>query len=105
MSEHVVGIKCHRNHSQTLVRGPDANKFYRKNFFGPPFRPQKISGPPLFAMKMMGQPHRKACKLYFNLDICILFSRPPYKVMAPLFASDPLTSVCEWSLMAHNWQK
>ena len=53
-----------RDRSQTPVRGPDAN-IYRKKFSGPPFRPQKNFRAPLFAMKITGQPHRKACKLNF----------------------------------------
>ena len=60
-----------RDRSQTLVRG-DWCKKYRENFSGPPSdrkkkkkKKKKNSGPPFFAMKITGQPHRKACKLNF----------------------------------------
>ena len=41
--------------------------FIAKNFLGPSLdRKKKIQGPhPLFAMKITGQPHRKACKVNF----------------------------------------
>ena len=47
-----------------------------QSFVGPLFRPQKIQGP-LFAMKIMGQPHRKACKLYFHCKIFVIFFQGP----------------------------
>ena len=73
--------------------------------FRTPFRPRKISGPP-FAMKIIGQPHRKACKLSFHWKIVgIFFSRAPLQgsniLTCPLIASDHLTSVCERSLILH----
>ena len=50
-------------------------------FFGPPFRPKKnFRPPPFFAMKITGQPHRKACKLNFQWKNCgNFFQAPPYK--------------------------
>ena len=51
--------------TNTCKWGPDAKNIYRENFSGPPFRPQKNVRAPLFAMKITGQPHRKACKLNF----------------------------------------
>ena len=77
--------------SQTLVMGgPDAKKLsiytnyqlsINKNFFFlVSFRPQKIQGP-LFAVKIMSQPHGKACKCNFYWKICgNFFQVPPYKV-------------------------
>ena len=48
-------------------RGVMQKNFIVKNFRAPPFTPQKISAPPgpLCAMKITGEPHRKACKLNF----------------------------------------
>ena len=54
-----------RDRSQTLVGGVMQKNVYRKNFSGPPIRPQKNFRAPLFAMKITGQPQRKTCKLYF----------------------------------------
>ena len=48
----------------------------RQNF-SPTFRPQKFQPPPLFAMKIMGQPHRKECKLLFTGKFVAIFLRPP----------------------------
>ena len=67
---------------------------------------QKMFRSLLFAMKITGQPQRKACNLNFRWKICSFFSRPPLtrvnNFRGPLFASGPLTSVCEWSLsVAH----
>ena len=54
--------------------------FIAKIFRGPPSDRKNISGPPLFAMKITGQPHRKACKLIFYWKICgNFFQGPPYK--------------------------
>ena len=59
----------------------------------------KFFMPLLFALEIMGQPHRKACKLHFYWKICgILFQGPltrVKKLKPPLFASGVLTSVCE----------
>ena len=68
----------------------------------PTFRPQKISGPPLFAMKIMGQPKRKACKLNFYWKICSnLFHGPLPRVKnfktLTFYIRFPSRSVCEWS--------
>ena len=38
--------------------------------FQPPQTSKNFHSPPLFAMKIMGQPHRKACKLNFYWKIC-----------------------------------
>ena len=70
----------------------------------PPLRPHKISGLTLYAMKIMGQPHRKARKLNFHQKIDGHFFQGPLlqgskNLRAPVFASGPLTSVCEPSLM------
>ena len=92
-----------RDHSHTLVRG--GGWMQKENccdfFLAPPRDLKKFQGPP-FATKM-GQPHRKACKLNFYWKICGNFFKPPPLQMsknlrAPLFASGPLTSVCELSL-------
>ena len=68
-----------RDRPQTPVRrGLMQKENYRKNFSGFPFRPKKIQcPPPLFAMKIMGQPHRKACQLNFHWKICGNYLRPP----------------------------
>ena len=82
-------------HSQTLCKGGLMQKiFITKNFQPPPFRPQTISGPTFFAMKITGQPHRKAGKLNFYKKIWgNFFSRPPLQwskiCKAPLFAPAP----------------
>ena len=50
---------------------------------------KKFRVPPLFAMKITGQPHRKACKLNFYW---LIFFKPPLqgqKFKGPLFASGP----------------
>ena len=54
--------------SQTLVRGAWCKKKLFRQFFGAPFRPQKNFRAPLFATKIMGQPHRRACKTQFFLE-------------------------------------
>ena len=93
----------YRDCSQTLVGEPVAKKIIVNIFQGPPSDLKKIQGP-LFTMKIMGQPHRKSCKLNFYWKICgNFFQGPPLQgsksLRAPLFASGfPLTSVCEWSL-------
>ena len=97
-----------KDHSQTLLRGgggggADAKKEYRKNFSPPPLQTVKKFRPPLFAMKITGQPHRKACKLNFYWKICGIFFRPspltkvkdfkgPFSALAPLqvFVNGPL---------------
>ena len=40
-------------------------KIFIGKFFAP-LRSKKIQGKPLLAMKITGQPHRKACKLIFS---------------------------------------
>ena len=70
-ASHTLGAT---NKSNIASKGPFTNTckggdlmqkiFIAKIFRPPPFRPQKNQGP-LFAMKIMGQPHRKACKLNF----------------------------------------
>ena len=62
-----------------------------------------ISGPPLFAMKITGQPHKKACKLNFYWKICgNFFQGPPLtrvkNFKGPFLHQAPLTSISEWSL-------
>ena len=71
-----------------------------EKFSGPPFRPQKISAPPPFAMKITGQP--QACKLYFYWKICDNFFKPPPLTKFKYF-KDPLVAAgspnkCESSL-------
>ena len=76
--KHFSVLTCHCLHAHAnvlLLKGPFTNTCkgglmqkkidYRENFSGPPFRPQKNFRAPLFAMKITGQPHRKACKLNF----------------------------------------
>ena len=60
-----------------------------KNYFSPP---------PLFAMKIMTEPHEKACKLnfYWQIKNCGDFLRSTYK--GPLYYISPSKSVWEWSL-------
>ena len=70
-------------------------KKYPKKFSEHPFRPQKISGP-FFAMKIMGQPHKKACKLNFNWDFFSRLLTRSTNFKAPLFASGPLNK-CLWN--------
>ena len=81
----------------------DAKKNYREKFSGPPFQTSKKFRAPLFAMKITGQPHRKACKLNFPWKICgNFFQAPPLQGSKfegpPFFNQAPLTSVCERSL-------
>ena len=66
----------------------------------PPSDLKKIRGP-LFAMKIMSQLHRKACKLNFHWKICIFFSRTPLARVkhfkGPLFISGP-PNKCLWKV-------
>ena len=86
-----------RDRSQITCRGWWCKQLYCKNLFVPnPFIPQKISGPP-FALKITGQPHRKACKLNFYW---IFFKGPLTRVKkfeGPLFASGP-PNKCLWTV-------
>ena len=53
--------------------------FITKKFTPPPPPPsdlKKFQGP-LFAMKITGQLHRKACKLNFYWKICAIFFQGP----------------------------
>ena len=52
--------------------------FIAKTFRGPPSDRKKIQTP-FFAMKITGQPHRKACKRNFNGKSVVFFSGPPHK--------------------------
>ena len=56
-------------------------KIIAKIFQGPLSDLKKFQGPPFFVMKIMGQPHRKACKLHIHWKICGNFFKvpPPYK--------------------------
>ena len=61
-----------RDRSQTLVGEPDAKISIVKIFRAPPSarkkkkkKKKKKIRAPLFAMKITGQPHRKACRLNF----------------------------------------
>ena len=67
--------------------------FVPKIFWAHPFRPQKISGTPLFAMKITGQPRRKAYKLNFYWKICANFFQGPHyksqKFSGPPFCIRP----------------
>ena len=95
-----------RDRSQTLVRGGLMQKIFIAKIFPQPFRQQKKTknqGPPPFFMKITGQRRRKAYKLNFKWKICGNFFQAPsltrVKILkGPLFASGPLTSVCEQSL-------
>ena len=82
-----------RDRSQTLVRGAWCKKYLSRKFFGAPFKPKKKIQGPLFAMKITGQPHRKASKLTFTGKFVVIFFRPPLQgskiLRAPLFTSDP----------------
>ena len=82
------------------LRGPDAKNFIMKFFEGPLSDLKKFQ-PPLFAMKITGQPHRKACNLNFYWKLCDFFQGPLHgsKILrAPFLHQGPLTSVCEWFL-------
>ena len=52
-------------------------KIFIAKILAPPSDLKNFSPSPPFAMKIMGQPHRKACKLNFHWKICGIFSRPP----------------------------
>ena len=55
-------------------------KIFIAKIFGAPLQTAKNFRAPLFAMKITGQPHRKACKLNFYWKICgNFFQGPPYK--------------------------
>ena len=78
-------------------------KHYREKFSSPPpLQPSKKLPPPLFGMKIISEAYRKACKLIFHWKLCgIFFQGPPCKgqtLKGTLFASGPLTNVCERSL-------
>ena len=85
-----------RDRSQTLVRGVSEKKL------GLPFRPQKISGPPFLPQKSCVNPIKKHVNSIFTGKFGNFFKAPLQgsKILwVPLFASAPLTSVCERSLM------
>ena len=102
---------CLRDHSQTLVRGGLMQKLFIANIFGPPPPSdcKKFSGPPLFAMKLTGQLHRKHVNSIFNgKSVAIFFGAPltrvknfkgpPFCIRPPLqvFVNGPV-SVLEYS--------
>ena len=71
-------------------------KTFIAKIFGAPSDRKKKFRAPLFAMKITGQPHRKACKLSFQWKICgNFFSGSPLTRVkhfkGPLFESDPPT--------------
>ena len=85
--------------------GVQMQKKYCEHFF-PPLRPLKISGP-LFAMKVMGQPHKKVCKLNFHWKICGNFFQAPSLqssnlLRSPFASALPPPRVCEWSLSGNG---
>ena len=78
--KHFPVLTCHCLHAHAnvlLLKGPFTNTCkgggglmqkkinYRENFSGPPLQTAKNFQGPLFAMKITGQPHRKACNLNF----------------------------------------
>ena len=86
-----------------MCKGPFTNickgeawckKFLSQKFLPPPLQTSKNFRASLFAMKITGQPCRKACKLNFHWKICGNFFKAPlirFKTLrAPLFASGPL---------------
>ena len=100
-----VGTISLRDRSQTLVRGGQMQKiFIAKNFWGPPSDRKKKSGPPPFLpWKLRVNPIEKHVNSIFNGKSVVIFFRSPLQgskiFRAPLFASGPLTSVCERSLI------
>ena len=52
--------------TNTCKGGPDAKKFQREKFSGPPFWTSKFFGPPLFAKENKRQPHRKSYRPNFQ---------------------------------------
>ena len=78
-------------------------KIFITKIFRGPIQTAKNFRAPLFAMKITGQPHRKACNSIFNGKSVIIFFRGPLtrvKILrAPFLHQAPLTSVCEWSLV------
>ena len=86
-----------RDHSKILVRGAWYKKILQ-NFFRAPLQTSQIFQGPHFAMKITGQPHRKACKLNFYLKICGNFlSRPLLqgsKILRPPFLHQAPQQVC-----------
>ena len=89
--------------TNTCKGGPDAKKIVIAKFFGTPFQTSKNFRASFFAMKITGQPHRKACKLNFYSKICGIFFQGPTlqrstTLRAPFLHQTPLSSVCELSL-------
>ena len=58
-----------------------AKKFLSQKFFVLPFQSSKNFRAPLFAMKIMGQPHKKHVNSIFIEKFVVIFSGPgaPYK--------------------------
>ena len=80
----LASFKLHRLRDRSLTcKGACCKNYLSRKIFGAPFRPQKKKkkkiGAPLFAMKITGQPHRKACKLNHGKFVVIFFQGPPYK--------------------------
>ena len=78
---------------------------YRENFSGPPSDRKKIPGPLFLPWKLRVNPIEKHVNSIFNGKSVVIFFRfsPLTRVKSlngPLFASAPLTSVCERSLKA-----
>ena len=67
-----------RDRSQTLVRGGGwCKKYLSRKFFGPPFRLQKISGPPFLPWKLRVNPIEKHVNSIFNGKSVVIFFRAP----------------------------
>ena len=76
-------------------------KVSSQNFLGPLSDLKNFRGP-FFDVKIMGQPHRKSYHLNFPGKFVIINPLGGLKhLRASLFASDPPTSVCEWSLTCY----
>ena len=63
--------------TKTCKGGLMQKNFYCKIFSGPPASDLKKFQGPLFAMKIIVQPHRKACKLNFHWKISSNFFQCP----------------------------
>ena len=86
-------------------KGGWCKKYLSRKFFAPPFQTEKKKKirATLFAMKLRVNAVEKHINSIFNGKSVVIFFRPPPLqgskfLRAPLFASGPLTSVCERSL-------
>ena len=78
-----------REHSQTLVRRAWCKKKKCEHFSGPPFRPQKISGPSFLPWKLWVSPIEKHVSSVLTGKFVVIFFQGSKIWRATLFTSVP----------------